>query len=336
MFNSAPLDEAGDPTSKYYALRDIIGEFFPLPNIPVPQREPKMSLGAVRLQPASLLLSNISRRHMGTTPVHSRSPMTFEALNQYSGLVLYEANLPVFLRDPSTLKIDKIKDRAYIYVDKVRTFVVAEHWHLVYHVRLSFPCFLQMFIGILSRENKINEIPINANVGKRLQIFVENQGRINYNIPNDFKGIIGEVRINDVPIFDWTITGFPIENFADIESVINQSSNSAETIYKEMPHRAYIRRGPTIFHGQFEVSDTPIYDTYLDPTGWGKGIAFVNGFNLGRYWPVIGPQVTLYVPKELLLIGTNKIVLIELQKAPDNGTVVFTDTPNLDGYNRLG
>lgn len=306
----APLDEAGDPTPKYYALRDIIGEFFPLPNIPVPRKEPKMSLGTVKLQPISVLSSNVSRRHMGTTPVHSRSPMTFEALNQYSGLILYEANLPMFSRDPSTLKIDKIRDRAYIYVDKI-------------------------FIGILSRENKINEIPINANVGKRLQIFVENQGRINYNIPNDFKGIIGEVRINDVPILDWTITGFPIENYEDIERVISHSPNAAETVYRDMPYRAYIRHGPTIFHGQFEVSATTIYDTYLDTTGWGKGIAFVNGFNLGRYWPVIGPQITVYVPKELLSIGTNKIVLIELQKAPDNGTVVFTDTPNLDGYNRL-
>lgn len=119
---AAPLDEAGDPTPKYYALRDIIGEFLPLPNIPVPQKEPKMSLGSVKLQPVTVLSSNISRRHMGTTPVHSRSPMTFEALNQYSGLVLYEANLPVFSRDPSTLKIDKIRDRAYIYVDRVRNF----------------------------------------------------------------------------------------------------------------------------------------------------------------------------------------------------------------------
>ncbi|KAJ6640309.1 Beta-galactosidase [Pseudolycoriella hygida] len=299
----APMDEAGDPTPKYYALRDVIGEYLHLPNIPVPQKEPKMSLGAVRLQPASILTSNTSRRHMGTTPVHSRSPMTFEALNQYSGLILYEANLPIFNRDPSTLKIDKIRDRAYIY----------------------------NFIGILSRENKINEIPINSNAGDRLQIFVENQGRINYNIPNDFKGIIGEVRINEVPIHDWTITGFPMEKYADIENVIRYSDSEKVDI----AYHSYLRHGPTIFHGEFDITDSAICDTYLDPTGWGKGIAFVNGFNLGRYWPVIGPQITLYLPKELLLFGTNKIVLIELQKAPDNGTVVLTDTPDLDGYNRV-
>lgn len=113
------MDEAGDPTLKYYALREVIGEYLPLPNIPVPQREPKMSLGTIGIHPANILSSNISRRHMGTIPVHSRSPMTFEALNQYSGLVLYETNLPQFNRDPSRLKIDQLRDRAYIYVDKV-------------------------------------------------------------------------------------------------------------------------------------------------------------------------------------------------------------------------
>lgn len=94
-----------------------------MPDIPVPQPEPKMEIGAVRLQPVNILSSNVTRKHMGTTPVHSRSPMTFEALNQISGLVLYETNLPRFSRDPSTLKIDNLKDRAYIYVDRVGVLI---------------------------------------------------------------------------------------------------------------------------------------------------------------------------------------------------------------------
>lgn len=121
-----------------------------------------------------------------------------------------------------------------------------------------------------------------------------------------------------------------MEDYTAIENVINFSTQQDTG---NMPYSSYVRTGPTIFNGQFDISVTPIYDTYLDTTGWGKGIAFVNGFNLGRYWPVTGPQITLYVPKEILTSGTNKIVLIELQKAPNNGTVIFTDTANLDGYN---
>lgn len=141
----------------------------------------------------------------------------------------------------------------------------------------------------------------------------------------DFKGILGDVYIANKPIHDWTITGFPLEDYAAIENVISLSSPG------NLAYSSYVRTGPTIFNGQFNVGSS-IYDTYLDTTGWGKGIAFVNGFNLGRYWPVAGPQITLYVPKELLTSGTNRIVLIELQKAPNNGTVLFTDTANLDGY----
>jgi beta-galactosidase len=93
----------------------------------------------------------------------------------------------------------------------------------------------------------------------------------------------------------------------------------------------FIRAGPTLLHGEFTLPDKLIADTYLDPTGWGKGLIFINGFNLGRYWPLVGPQITIYVPKEILKVGENKIAMLELQKAPESGVVVFSDTPNLDG-----
>ena len=44
-----------------------------------------------------------------------------------------------------------------------------------------------------------------------------------------------------------------------------------------------------------------------------KGVAWINGFNLGRYWPAVGPQMTLYVPKFLLKQNpdVNNIILFE-------------------------
>lgn len=58
-------------------------------------------------------------------------------------------------------------------------------------------------------------------------------------------------------------------------------------------------------------------DTFLDLSSWGKGVAFVNGFNLGWYWPSIGPQNHYYVPGPLLKEGVNEIVLVEMEKAAD-------------------
>lgn len=58
---------------------------------------------------------------------------------------------------------------------------------------------------------------------------------------------------------------------------------------------------------------------------------FVNGVNLGRYWPNLGPQVRLFVPKFFLKKGKNSIALIELEKNPcensNNCYISFRDTP---------
>lgn len=35
-------------------------------------------------------------------------------------------------------------------------------------------------------------------------------------------------------------------------------------------------------------------DTYIDVRGWGKGLLWVNGANLGWYWPSAGPQACPY------------------------------------------
>lgn len=64
-----------------------------------------------------------------------------------------------------------------------------------------------------------------------------------------------------------------------------------------------------------------------------QGVAILNEINLGRYWPVGGPQVTLYVPGIFLRPppGINTLLMVELESAPQNLSVKFTDTPNLNG-----
>ena len=63
--------------------------------------------------------------------------------------------------------------------------------------------------------------------------------------------------------------------------------------------------------GSFVLS--AVGDTYLDMRNWGKGLVWVNGHNLGRYW-MVGPQQTVYVPVEWLKKGKNEVVVLELIK----------------------
>jgi beta-galactosidase len=67
-----------------------------------------------------------------------------------------------------------------------------------------------------------------------------------------------------------------------------------------------------VLRGSFTVT-TP-GETYLDMRGWGKGIVWVNGHNLGRYW-YIGPQQTLYLPGAWLRAGVNEITVVELDES---------------------
>ncbi|XP_045153612.1 beta-galactosidase [Echinops telfairi] len=51
-----------------------------------------------------------------------------------------------------------------------------------------------------------------------------------------------------------------------------------------------------------------------------QGQVWINGFNLGRYWPARGPQKTLFVPKHILTVsGPNTITVLELERAPCSG-----------------
>ncbi|XP_058467999.1 beta-galactosidase-like isoform X2 [Malaya genurostris] len=302
----APMDEAGDPTMKYTLFRDIIGSFIDLPIAKVPDRASKMKLETVVMASIDSILSVNSRILLGSPAIKSDRLMTFEELNQFSGLVLYETTLPKFTRDPSQLVISELRDRAQIYID-------------------------EFYVGTLSRENAINSLPISAGWGTKLSILVENQGRINFDVLDDCKGILGSVTIQTyekpyyVELFDWTIIGFPFENFTKLKEVADSSTND-----QCVNDRGIAIHGPVIFKGEVIINTSEIHDTYINMSGWGKGFILVNGFNLGRYWAVVGPQITVYLPKELLKTGPNEIIIVEFQKAPNSRQISFSDVAILD------
>ena len=92
-----------------------------------------------------------------------------------------------------------------------------------------------------------------------------------------------------------------------------------------------IKSGRPVLYESIVNIDKPA-DTFLDMSAWGKGIVFVNGHNLGRYWKV-GPQQTLYVPGCWLNKGVNSIVVLEQLNENTQTQLTFTDQPILDKVN---
>lgn len=279
----APLSEAGVCTPKYFAIRQLLmdhmtpAERAEVP--PVPAQPKFISISDIPLIQSAGLFNNLPK------PVQSNQPMNMESLNQGYGYVLYRTTLKK--GGSGLLKINGLRDYAEVYINGKRA-------------------------GILNRMHNQDSLEINVPAGARLDILVENLGRINYGheMIHNRKGIIGEVSFNDQELTGWENYSMPFKNTDYIRFGPNNRNTNAPVIYK----------------GTFNLKNPE--STFLDMANWGKGIAFVNGHNLGRYWH-IGPQQTLYVPGCWLKRGKNEIIIFE-QLTGGKTSVSAIDHPILD------
>ena len=159
-------------------------------------------------------------------------------------------------------------------------------------------------IGILDRRHRGVKVTVPPSEKERtLEILVEAMGRINSSSGmEDRKGLDGRVTVGGREIADWRYSLEPI----DPDGQENPPGN---------------------WRGVFSV-DEPA-DTFVDMRAFNKGIVWVNGKNLGRYWK-IGPQQTLYLPGCWLKKGENEIVVREMLEPAGKPIVGFLDHPILD------
>ena len=159
----------------------------------------------------------------------------------------------------------------------------------------------------LQREKTLD---ISFQQGAILDILMENMGRVNFGprLEEQRKGIDQCVEVNNHTQSNWQQYPLPLDNLDRLDFT-----------------KEYQPGLPGFYRFTFEITETA--DTFLDFSGWGKGCAFVNGFNIGRFWE-IGPQRRLYVPGPLLKIGKNEIILFETEgKAIDY--ITLTDKPDI-------
>ncbi|MFD8688179.1 beta-galactosidase family protein [Streptomyces sp. NPDC059651] len=180
----APLDEAGDPTEKFTAFRDVIAKYAEVPAEPVPPRTGKLSLAAVTLPESAGLLTSAPLLGDATGSPH---PLTMEQLRQDFGFVLYETVLPA--AGPALLELEQVRDRAQVFLD-------------------GQP------VGVLERENHEHALAFTVpRADCVLSLLVENQGRVNYGPGiHDRKGLLGKVTLNGTDLVGWTSRPLPLES----------------------------------------------------------------------------------------------------------------------------
>lgn len=281
----APLDEAGDPTEKYAAFRDVLAKYAPVPPEPLPVPGRKAAHPEIRLTESAPLLPHVSSL---AQPVHSEAPLTMEQLGQDFGFVLYRTT--VAQAGPVLVEPGRIGDRAQLFLD-------------------GQP------LGVLEREGHESALSFTApRAGATLSLLVENQGRVNYGPGiHDSKGLSAPVLLNGAEQTGWSHWSLPLDP-PSARSALPFAPTTLPTV------------GPAFHRGVFHLHDPA--DTYLHLDGWTKGLAWINGFALGRYWSR-GPQRSLYVPGPVLRRGANEIVVLELHSPGHARTVALRTGPDL-------
>lgn len=151
-------------------------------------------------------------------------------------------------------------------------------------------------LGTLDRRHKQHTLDVTLNSDAPLDILVENMGRINFGgqLVTDRKGLLQPVTLSGQELSGWVIYPLPLANLSGLA-------------FDSAP-----KSGPAFYRGAFTLN--ALGDTFLDLRGWGKGVVWVNGHNLGRYWR-IGPQQTLFVPATWLKKGRNEVIVLDMEEA---------------------
>ena len=240
-------------------------------------------------------------------PISSHDIKPMEQFGQGYGSIMYSTTLPS-LKAGSLLRISDMCDYAIVYVGDEE-------------------------LGRLYRGNGYETtLRINQDIedGTPIDIYIEAMGRINYSkLINDPKGITHSVEVitsdgkNELTynLKDWQVRLFPLAEHSKLNDIVSDlSSIPLEKTYTS----------PAYYKSTFKLTKTG--DTYLDLSTWGKGLVWVNGHCLGRFWN-IGPQQTLFLPGCWLKKGQNEIIVLDIAGAT-KATIRGLKTPIIDQLHR--
>lgn len=293
----APINEYGNLTQKYFDIQKIISQYAPVEKITQNDFVELIVPPPVELKQLS---QNLLELLLEAHPKKADKPLQFETLGVRFGFVLYKTTIKSKPTIPARLTVNDLKDRAYVYVDRV-------------------------FQGILSRAEQIDSLSIVAKRNSELQILVENQGRVGFgSATGETKGISSVYIANEKLEGDWLHYG--TKDWKSIQQKISRLTTAE--------YRSSQQYKPRLFRGEFVLNQEP-KDTLIDTSGWTKGLIVINDRVLGKYWPVTGPQRTLYVPGVWLKKAPEKNTIIVLEQEADscssrNCSIQFTDVHQIN------
>ncbi|KAJ9568475.1 hypothetical protein OSB04_004441 [Centaurea solstitialis] len=302
----APITESGDVDgAKFKALRGVIAKYTSGSLPPVPLNNKKTGYGRIQLEKQHLYL--IHWRVTCTSKL-SNLRTQFQWRLQASS-ILWSAFHSLF----------QVHDRAQVYVTCISEDQREQ----------------PQYIGTIDRwsNNRVKLPNAECASRSRLLILVENMGRLNYGpLLFDSKGILSSVYLDGKPLLKWKMLPVPLSNLNEAQKM-DSLFDRAYSDFVGFSTRKSLKsslgvhsKEPAFYSGSFVVKE--VMDTFMSFNGWGKGVAFVNGFNIGRFWPSFGPQCNLYVPAPILRRGKNILVILELESPEPELVINSVDQPD--------
>ncbi|XP_018580165.1 beta-galactosidase-1-like protein 3 [Anoplophora glabripennis] len=300
----APLSEFGNYTEKYFVVKELLDKYngvkTKLPDLPgVRELSTYPSIKIEQYIGYSQLIEKLPHK------IDNKDLITMENLSinnntgQSFGYIVYRKNNIIIIKDSLLKILGYVQDSVNVYVNnKLITKNVVD---------------LNSF-GYWKVENSTLDLSSEEDLSNAtLDLVVGNLGRNNFGSLDQFyqfKGLSKGVVLDEQKIEDWEI--FPME----FKKSWNKNLSGWAPIEDNVPV------GAGLYKAVLVLEETN--DTFLDMSGWNKGIVIVNNFVLGRYWKV-GPQQSLYLPAPLLKVGDNEIVVFE--EFSPNKELVFSKTP---------
>ena len=263
----SPIGEAGELTTKFHRIREVIAKYAPVPDEPLPGLPPRLAAQTARPNATVGLLESLDAL---STPVRSPNPAHMEKFGQPYGLIHYSTRVQG-PRKAAGLTVSGLADRALVFSDG-------------------------KYLGTLDRNTpgQSVEVAVPGESG-RLDLLVDTGGRINFgHLLSDPKGITDRVLLGAQALHGWDVRCLPLDDLSGLRFGGGTSV------------------GPVFHRATLSVPEPA--DGFLALPGWEKGMVWLNGFLLGRYWSV-GPQRTLYAPSPLWRQGRNEVVVLELHRA---------------------
>ena len=311
----APINEWGLPTEKYWTLRRTMQKYADggkLPNVP---KAPMniISVPLFKFTEYAPIVCGID------TIVESRDVKTMEELDMGWGSMFYETTLPT-VSTPSLLTLNDCHDFAQVFIEG-------------------------KYIGKIDRVKNEKSIVLPAvTSGQKLTILIEAMGRINFGRAiKDFKGITKSVTLTaeadghelTYDLKHWRIATIPCDYKTATKALSSAQPNSSSA--SAQPHWLPLRSPNVVSSlkkGYYRANFTlkKVGDTFINMEAFGKGMVYVNGHALGRFWN-IGPQQTLYVPGCWLKKGKNEVVVLDIVGPKGNPVAYCQDKPELDKLN---